>query len=134
MKELKFIVGGLLFFSAFFAKAQTVANTNKTEIQLKVDFVAQDSVYLVKLHKNPSLFYFYIISGEPIPELEDKDLFINIVDSDSNGWPVVETGYIDTRYGVNEFAFDLQGKNFYLMATNGEEYSKVTKFDFFTDQ
>jgi hypothetical protein len=130
MKEIKFIVGAMLFFAAFFAEAQSVSQGKNIEIELEVDFVAKDSIYLLKLHKNPSLFYYYIISGEPIPELEDKDLFINIVDSDSSGWPVVETGYIDTRYGVNEFIFDLKGKNLYLMATNGEEYSKVTKYDF----
>jgi hypothetical protein len=130
MGKFKYIFVGLLIFSICIVEAQTESRDVHEEFEIEVEFTAKDNHYIVKLHKNPSLFYFYIISGEPIPELDDKDIFIHIVDSESNGWPVVEAGYIDTRYGVNEFTFDLTGKNFYLMATNGEEYSKVNKYNF----
>lgn len=104
-------------------------DSNET-IFLKVDIVENDDLYLVKFEKTNPMFYLYIISGEPIPEIKDKELFINIVDAPEPGWPVEESGYIDTRYGVNEFSFDLQGKNFYLMGTNGKFYSDIEEYDF----
>jgi hypothetical protein len=130
MNGFKHLFMGLFLLSSLMAHAQTKARNGPPVLVIAVDIVAKDTLHIVKLDKNPSLFYFYIISGEPIPELDDKEAFKNIVDSDSNVWPVVEAGYIDTRYGVSEFAFDLHGKNFYLMATNGDEYSKVIQYDF----
>ncbi len=99
-------------------------------IIFKVDIVENDNLYLVKFEEKNPMFYLYIISGEPIPEINDKELFINIVDAAEPGWPVEESGYIDTRYGVNEFSFDLQGKNFYLMGTNGKYYSDIGEYNF----
>jgi hypothetical protein len=130
----KLIVGIFLLMLVFPIEAQENATRvdEGNEIEVKVDIVLTGGHYTLKL-EDQGLFYMYIISGEPIPELEDQDLFINIVDSENHGWPVVEAGYIDTRYGVKEFQLDLHGKNFYLIATNGKDFSEVSKFDFHVD-
>lgn len=129
-----YTLGTVFFLLAIQVNAQVSvhsgAATETTAIDFKIDFSEKDGLYAVMFHEKNPLFYYYIISGEPIGELSDKDLFIDIVDAPRHGWPVLDAGYIDTRYGVNEFTFDLKGKNLYILATNGENYSKVSEYKF----
>lgn len=112
---------------------ETLHSRNSEEtaaIDFKVNFSERNGLYAVMFQEKNPLFYYYIISGEPIEELSDIDLFIDIVDAPQHGWPVLDAGYIDTRYGVSEFTFDLKGKNLYILATNGESYSKISRYNF----
>lgn len=134
MYSIRYFFGSLFVFLTFTGSAQVAVHTaENVNIDFKVDFIRKDTVYSVMFHENAPLFYYYIISSQPIDELSDRDLFIDIVDAPEHGWPVLEAGYIDTRYGVHEFTFDLNGKNLYILATNGVNYSRVAAYDFHSD-
>lgn len=122
---------GIVFIFIFLSSSYGVGPfDNQDSIEVEVKFIHKDTLYILQVDKDAALLFYYIVSGEKIPELSDKELFINIVDAPSQGAPVIDAGYIDTRYGQHEFPFNLSDKYFYLLATDGREFSRVFEYSF----